>query len=107
MTNSEIIPLPLHLPPDQWAVVMTRCMDPATLERTFHYELKLNAVCLCEWSVVVSLAVLAHADAGEWVEALHKEAIRVLMRALAPAIANQIQMVRQEGWKAVVEQHDA
>ena len=107
MTNSEIIPLPLYLPPDQWAVVMTPTLNPDSYERTYHYELQLNAVCLCEWNVGISARVLAQAGAGEWVAALHKEAIQVLMKALGPAIANQMQMARQEGWKAVVEQHDA
>ena len=85
---------------------MTPSLNPDNYERTYHYELQFNAVCLCEWNVGISARVFVQVDADKYVAALHKEAIRVLMRALGPAIANQIQMAREEGWKAVVEQHD-
>ena len=50
--------------------------------------------------------LIASGIRAQWVAALHKEAVRVLMRGLGSAIANQIQMARAEGWMPVVDQHD-
>ena len=81
-TNSEIIPLPLYLPPDQWQVVATRTTDPDTGERLFHYELQLNGYCLCESEMAISLRSMTQFQAGEVFVAVHQAAIRALMRGL-------------------------
>ena len=96
-TNSELIPLPLYLPPDQWQVVATRSIDATKDECVFHYELQFDGYCICDHNVALSLSFLAqaHGIADGFADSLHKAALRALLHGLGPAIAKQIQMARE------------